>query len=103
MLKYKVRREGRQAVPVFAFEDREYALLGEFLLAEARNFGAELLSFLSDCEKASVPAEFAGNAFRVEAAGGGAKVINDITDRECSLPLPELKVLVEKYVELLEE
>ena len=103
MLEYKVKREGKRNVPVFAFEDAGHALLGEFLLAEARLFGEELLSFLSGCEKASGAAEFAGNVFRVEAAEGRAKVINDLTDKECSLSVHELEALVKEYLALLED
>ena len=55
MLEYKVKREGKRNVPVFAFEDAGHALLGEFLLAEARLFGEELLSFLSGFHYEQVP------------------------------------------------
>lgn len=97
MLKYKVTRE-RHSVPVFEFEDKSYALLSEFLLAEGRNFGTEIAAFLSQCALTGQKAEFAGNVFRIKASEGQARIVNDITDKECLLPLNELKNIVEEYM-----
>ena len=97
MLKYKVRRD-RHAVPIFEFEDKRYGLLGEFLLAECRNFGPELLNFLDD--KAGQRAEFAGNVFRVELAESEVRLVNDLTDKECLIRTEDFQSVVRSYVEL---
>ena len=94
MLKYKVRREKRSQVPVFDFKDKKYALLGELLLAEGRNFGTEIISFLRRCEGAG---EFAGNVFRLEVADGRVRVVNDITDKECAVEVGELISIFKDY------
>ncbi len=97
MLEYKVARDKRHSVPIFEFEDKSYALLGEFLLAECRNFGPELISFLE--KHGGQREEFAGNVFRVEAAGSHAKVVNDLTDKECMMKVEDLQSVVRAYME----
>lgn len=97
MLKYKVTRE-RPSTPIFEFEDKSYALLSEFLLAEGRNFGTEITAFLTQCFLTGQTAEFAGNVFRIKASEGQARIINEITDKECLVPLKELKTIVEEYI-----
>ena len=101
MLRYKVRRDKRSQAPIFDFEDKEYALLGEFLLAEGRTFGGEMLSFLEKCREQTQPAEFAGNVFRIEVQEDKARVINDLTDKECRVPLADLANVVRDYDELV--
>lgn len=101
MLRYKVRRDKRSQAPVFDFEDKAYALLGEFLLAEGRNFGGEIMAFLEQCGSSRQKGEFAGNVFRIEVREGKAWIINEITDRECVVPAIELKDVAEEYIALL--
>lgn len=99
MLEYRLKRD-RRGVPMFVFEDKAYALLGEFLLAEGRNFGKEILSFLEKHKEQKEPAEFAGNVFRIEVLENEAKVVNDLTDKECRVPLADLANVVKDYEEL---
>ena len=99
MLEYRMKRD-RRGVPMFVFEDKAYALLGEFLLAEGRSFGEEMLSFLEKCREQKQPAEFAGNVFRIEVRENEARVINDLTDKECRVSLADLAKVVRDYGEL---
>ena len=97
MLKYRVVKKNH-SVSIFEFDDKQYALLGEFLLAECRNFGPEIVSFLAQCVSTGQQAELAGNVFRIEASEGQAKIVNDITNKECSLPITELKTIIKEYM-----
>ena len=49
MIKYEIKRSGEaHPVPVVVFEEEAYGLAGTFLLAEARSFGAEILSAMDE-------------------------------------------------------
>lgn len=100
MLRYKVRRDKRSQAPIFDFEDKGYALLGEFLLAEGRNFGGEIMAFLEQGGDERHKAEWAGNVFSLEMDGDRVRVVNDITDRECVVALGELTGIVKDYVDM---
>lgn len=100
MLRYKVRRDKRSQAPIFDFEDKAYALLGEFLLAEGRNFGGEIMAFLEQGGVDRQEAEFAGNVFRLELDRDKVRIVNDITDRECVVPLGDLKNIAREYYAL---
>ncbi len=100
MLNYRIEKKGTgHPVPVVIFEDSRYSLISEFLLAEARSLGTEILSFLESCRKDSPATEFSGNVFRIEAAADGLQIINDITDKSCRISPDDLIPILQEYLQ----
>ena len=98
MLEYRIERQGRHSVPVVTFADPRYALAGEFLLAEARNFGEEILTVLCESLKEHKQCGFAGNAFRLEIAAEQTMIVNDITEKECVIDTKDFLDAAKEYV-----
>ena len=91
-MEYRFRlKEGKKTIPVITFENPDFALAGEFLLAE-RSFLTEILQALQEENGA-----FSGNAFSLEKRDNAAVISNDVTGVALTMDAQELTKLTEDY------
>ena len=97
-MKYKVRTiRGRHPLVEVVFEEEQYALAGELLLAE-RPFLGDIIKALESVLLTGAAAEtFSGNAFTLSVTPETTKITNDINSREAEAPTGELLRLAVKY------
>ncbi len=100
MMNYTIKNTGgKNPVPVVAMEQEEYALAGEFLLAEARSFGKQIIAAMNETSLTPKKSgSFSGNAFSLEIYPETTKIINDITGQECTVPTGDFRRLTAEYV-----
>ncbi|MBR3457939.1 MAG: hypothetical protein IKH16_07280 [Selenomonadaceae bacterium] len=105
MIKYEIKRSGEaHPVPVVVFEEEAYGLAGTFLLAEARSFGAEILSALDEvCVGGRACSFFAGNAFSLEITPSFTKVVDDILGKECRISTKDFREIAGEYCRVCEK
>ena len=101
MLNYKIEiTKEAHPVPVAVFEDKKYELAATFLLAEARNFGKEIIAALDEvCAGKKKTGAFAGNVFSLEIAPETTTICDDISGKECEIETRGLKKAAEEYWE----
>ena len=99
MLKYKIEIEGKEnPIPVVTFADKKYELAATFLVGEARNFGAEIVTALDEVVSGKKKTgAFAGNVFSLEIAPGTTTICDDISGKECEIGTQDLKKAAEDY------
>ena len=103
-MNYEIRiTEHKHPVPYVVFEDEDFNLLGEFLLAE-RSFRREILSAANDVDLGMSESErFTGNAFTLEINKDTCKIINDSDERELEVGTGEFKAVLLDYIYALRE
>ena len=98
MLKYRIEvKNKKNPVPVAVMEEERYDLAGEFLLAEARNFGAEILAALDQAVLRKKSGSFSGNVFSLETGTEITRIADDISDRICEVPTEEFRQMAMEY------
>lgn len=98
-MKYKVRTtRGKRPMVEVLFEDEQFTLVGEMLLAE-RSFLSEMLKAVEGVlDNAETDAEsFSGNAFTMFVTNETTKITNDINGEETEAPTKDLKKLIKVY------
>lgn len=98
-MKYKVRTvRGKHPLVEVVFEDEQYALAGELLLAE-RSFLKEMIVALDKVLHSGGAAAdtFSGNAFSLGITCETTKITNDITSEEAELPTADLLKMTKAY------
>ena len=85
-------KEGKNTIPIAVFADSQYALAGEFLLAE-RSILKEITALLH----ADGDGELSGNIFTLKTCGDIADITNEITGSSLTLDKQELKDLAQDY------
>ncbi len=103
MMKYTIEIDRTIPAPIVKFADGKYALAAEFLLAEARTFGAAILAALDKGLVGGEASSFSGNVFSLEIHRDITQVVNDITDNECEIPTSDFRRLTSEYVEACEK
>ena len=105
MINYRIEIEkGKHPRPVVAVEEEKYALAGEFLLAEGRNFGGEILAAMEEvCSGEREENDFSGNVFSLEITPGGTRITHDISDRTCEIGTEALKEMLKEYMTVCEK
>ncbi len=103
-MKYEIKiTEHKRPVPYVVFEDEQYRLLGEFLLAE-RSFRREILSVTNDVDLGMSASEsFTGNAFSLEIDKDTCKITSDSDDRELTVATKDFKAVLLDYIYALRE
>ena len=103
-MNYEIKiTEHKHPVPYVVFEDEQYSLLGEFLLAE-RSFRRELLSAANDVDLGMSESErFTGNAFSLEINKDVCKIINDADNRQLEIATRDFKAVLLDYIYALRE
>lgn len=102
MIAYKLAMSGgKHPIPVLTFADEKYRLLEEFLLAEARNFGTEIVSFLEEDD--GQEKELTGNVFGLKMARGQVEVVNELTGKSCQVSVKDALEVLRAYVEWCEQ
>ncbi len=98
-MKYKVRTiRGKHPAVEVQFEDAQYALAGEMLLAERAFLGEMLKTIDSVLEHETPGAEsFSGNAFNMFVTAETTKITNEINGEETEAPTGDLKKLIKVY------
>lgn len=85
-------KEGRKTIPVVEFADSQYALAGEFLLAE-RSILKEINALLQNDSDGGL----SGNCFTLRLSGTEAEITNDVTGSSLTVNREELKDLAGDY------
>lgn len=100
MVKYRIEIEnGKHPHPVVITEEKKYELAGEFLLAEGRNFGREILAAMNEvCSGERQESGFSGNVFSLEITRGQTRITHDISDRTCEIGTEALKKMLKEYL-----
>lgn len=103
-MKYEIKiTEQKHPIPYVVFEDEQYGLLGEFLLAE-RSFRREILSVTNDVDLGiSESGSFTGNAFTLEINKDTCRITNDSDNRELEAATADFKTLLLDYIYALRE
>ena len=97
-MKYKVRTiRGRHPLVEVVFEEEQYALAGELLLAE-RPFLGDIIKALESVLLTGAAAEtFSGNAFTVYIGSEASRIANDINGGETEVPTKALLKMTKAY------
>ncbi len=100
MLNYRVEIQGeRHPLPVLVIEEQGYDLVSEFLLAEGRSFGSEILGALDRaCMHDALDSSFSGNVFSLEIGKKRTRITDDISERECEIPTADLQSMTADYL-----
>lgn len=103
-MKYEIKiTEHKHPVPYVVFEDEQYDLLGEFLLAE-RSFRREILSLTNNVDLGMSDAEhFTGNAFSLDLSRESCKITCDSDDRKLEVSVRDFKSVLLDYLYALRE